>query len=92
MNSIEIELLSYPELLERKRRIDERLAMISIPEAPKTRSKGGSAGGKRSAAKPSPSNSPTALSIVSWNETTDIPFAPKTDTHWDFVMKGRWHF
>lgn len=70
-----IELMSYTELLERKSTIHERLAVISIPDAPKKLPKiSGSGGGKR------------AMSLS--GEVTEIPFVPKTDTHWDFVMKG----
>ena len=61
--------LTYPELLDRKSEIQERLQVIQIDDAPsKQRKPKGKKGGATSAA-------------------AGIPYTPKSDTHWDFVMK-----
>jgi hypothetical protein len=80
----DVELMSYPELQERKRQIDERLKDISIPDALIKRPKyfdGGSGKGISQ-------TSPTAYSRIVTNEVV-IPYTTKTDTHWDFVIKGK---
>lgn len=88
--SSNIEVMSYPELLDRKQQMDERLAVVSIPDVPKKRhpKQQQRGGGARS--------SPTAAAAASIDSNTDlaaeIPFVPKTDTHWDFVMKGTFDF
>eukprot|EP00980_Cylindrotheca_fusiformis_P001317 scaffold333_cov133-Cylindrotheca_fusiformis.AAC.43 len=64
MESHDVDDLSFPELLERKQAILERLQRIEIKDAPR----------KKTAKQKSTSSE-------------DIPYSPKTDTHWDFVMK-----
>ena len=81
----DVQLMSYPALLERKRRIDERLEVITIPDVLKKRSKSSGGSGKRNA-KSSPATSPKESGSTFTEE--EIPFIPKTDTHWDFVIKG----
>lgn len=85
-NANDVELMSYHGLVERKRRIDERLDYISVPDVSKKRSKPSGSGGKRS-----DRSSPVASSKESGPTVNEgeVPFTPKTDTHWDFVMKGK---
>jgi hypothetical protein len=85
--SSDVELMSYPELLVRKRQIDERLDDISVPDVLKKRTKysGGSGKGITLA---SPVTSPDKKSHTVVNDGV-ISYTSKTDTHWDFVVKGR---
>lgn len=62
---------AYPALLERQAEISERLQVIGIDDA----------SSKRKPIKPKKSSSAGSAGAVG------IPFTPKTDTHWDFVMK-----
>lgn len=84
----DVERMTYPDLVERKGYIDERLEIISVPDVAKKRSKPVGSNGKRSPKSSSPSNSPmdTAAAV---GDDGEIPYSPKADTHWDFVMKGK---
>ncbi|KAL3922931.1 MAG: hypothetical protein SGILL_001944 [Bacillariaceae sp.] len=46
-NSNSIEVMSYPELLDRKQRMGQRLMVVSVPDASKKRSSSSSGGGKQ---------------------------------------------
>jgi hypothetical protein len=86
VHSRDVELISYPELQERKRQIIKRLDDISVPDAQKKRFKYICGSGKRT---------PQALPATNRKEHRTVaneevvPCSSKIDTHWDFVMKGK---
>ena len=81
--------IEYVHHFHRKRQIEERVKVIELPDAPtakkrnkKSRKSGG--GGSKS------SQGSSSSSAAAEAETSiEIPYTPKTDTHWDFVMKGK---
>jgi hypothetical protein len=87
--TLDVSIPNYNELLNRKEEIQERLNVISIPEAA-IKKKSATTTVTTTSTKAS-SASPVASPTAALNEKTnnEIPFVPKTDTHWDFVMKGK---
>ena len=85
--------MSYTELLERKENVVTRLDEVAVKEvAPPNKRKGGAnrAGGNASSSRkrPSPSARKTSASTKASDDQLDIvPFAPRLEVHWDYVMK-----
>ena len=74
-------LITYPEWLERKREVEERLKLVSVaPEIKRPKSKSNTAIASK---KRTRGESPT----IQQQEQIHIPYTPKSDVHWDFVAK-----
>ena len=95
----------YPDWLERRQEIEDRLKLISVPQpmtakttkAPasttagnsnkKQRSRRRGGGAKSQAASLEATRVETATNEPQTATVALVPYAPKTDVHWDFVMK-----
>jgi hypothetical protein len=95
----------YPEWLDRRQEIEDRLKIISIPQPltakttkatttaagssnkkPRSRRRGGGAKSQASLETQVETNEPQTTQTTAATVAL-IPYAPKTDVHWDFVMK-----
>lgn len=80
----DVERIDYSDLVERKRYIDDRLEVISVPDVTKKRPKPSNSSGNHAENPSSPGEGGGPVA----NEG-EVPVSVKTDTHWDFVMKGK---
>ena len=90
----------YPEWLGRRQEIEDRLKIISVPppstakpkattgsnKKPRARRRGG---GKSQGITGEPDNitSTSKEALAESTKTALVPYTPKIDVHWDFVMK-----
>lgn len=80
---------NYEKLVERKRQIEGRIKVIEIPDAPsKKKSKKSNKSFKISSSSTEGTQSSSTTTTSGADIQSQIPYTPKTDTHWDFVMKG----
>ncbi|KAG7368540.1 SNF2-related protein [Nitzschia inconspicua] len=78
-----VEMMGFQDMLDRKRYVVERLEVVSIPDVAKKGSK--PVGGNRK--KTMKTSAATSRKESDAAGIEKVPFTPKTDTHWDFVMK-----
>ena len=98
----------YPDWLERRQEIEDRLKLISVPQPltakttkaaasttagssnkkPRSRWRGGGAKSQAASLETTPVETvSTEASATATATVALVPYAPKTDVHWDFVMK-----